>query len=85
MAHAAAHDHGVPTSFVKRWLFSTNHKDIGTLNLIIAIIAGIIGGLLSVIMRFHHVAWSHHDLLHGDAGFDRWFCQLDGSDHDRRA
>ncbi len=35
----------------RRWFFSTNHKDIGTLYIIFAIFAGIVGGVFSVIMR----------------------------------
>ena len=48
--HDHAHDHHTP-GFVQRWLYSTNHKDIGTLYLVFSVIAGLIGGLFSVIMR----------------------------------
>ena len=48
--HAHDHHDHKPGFFV-RWFLSTNHKDIGTLYLIFAVIAGLIGGLFSVIMR----------------------------------
>ena len=52
MAHAsAAHDdHALPTGW-KRYVYSTNHKDIGTMYLWFAIFAGVVGGILSIFMR----------------------------------
>src|SRR6201997_5166561 len=43
-----AHDH--PTGW-KRFVYSTNHKDIGTMYLVFAIIAGCIGAAMSIAIR----------------------------------
>jgi len=44
------HDHK-PTGFLDRWLFTTNHKDIGTLYLGLSLIAFLIGGVMAMIIR----------------------------------
>ena len=53
MAHAAHGDeeaHEIPHGW-RRFLYSTNHKDIGTMYLVFALIGGIVGGILSIAMR----------------------------------
>ena len=54
LQNAATHaenGHAIPTGFVRRWLYSTNHKDIGTMYIIFSILAALIGGGFSIFMR----------------------------------
>jgi cytochrome c oxidase subunit 1 len=53
--------HGKP-SFVRRWLMSTNHKDIGTLYITMAFIGACVGGMLSEIMR-QQLMYPHNTLV----------------------
>ena len=57
------HDH-TPTGF-RRWAYSTNHKDIGSMYIIFAVIAGVIGGIMSMIMRTE-LAFPGDSILGGD-------------------
>ncbi|MEE1557027.1 MAG: cbb3-type cytochrome c oxidase subunit I, partial [Alphaproteobacteria bacterium] len=49
-AAQAHHAHAHPQGW-RRWLYSTNHKDIGTMYIVFAVVFGIIGGLFSMLLR----------------------------------
>lgn len=48
--HHDDHHHG-PEKGIKRWLYTTNHKDLGTLYLWFAFISFFIGGLMALVIR----------------------------------
>jgi cytochrome c oxidase subunit I len=62
---AVEHDHGHAPGFFVRWFCSTNHKDIGTLYMIFAVVAGLIGGAASVWMRLNLMHPGSHYVPNG--------------------
>ncbi len=50
LAHDDHHDHG-PEKGLKRWLFTTNHKDIGTLYLLFSLLMFFVGGAMAMVIR----------------------------------
>src|SRR5512145_2325665 len=44
------HEHG-PEKGIARWLFTTNHKDIGTMYLVFALIMLFVGGAMALVIR----------------------------------
>ena len=48
-----------------RWLYSTNHKDIGILYLVLALFSGLIGTMLSVMIRME-LALAGRGMLDGN-------------------
>jgi cytochrome c oxidase subunit 1 len=48
--HHDGHDHG-PEKGIKRWIFATNHKDIGTMYLVFSLIMFLVGGSMAMVIR----------------------------------
>ena len=56
---AAVHHHGPPTSFIRKYVFSIDHKVIGIQYLLLALFSVFLGMLMSIMMRMN-MTWPGH-------------------------
>ena len=54
--HDAVHRHEAPTSFIRKYIFSLDHKVIGIQYIILALVAVLVGMTMSVLMRLN-LSW----------------------------
>ena len=55
-AHAEVHRHPAPTSFIRKYIFSVDHKVIGIQYILLALAAVLVGMTMSVLMRMN-LSW----------------------------
>src|SRR5881227_1381891 len=62
--HAEVHRHPAPTGFIRKYIFSLDHKVIGIQYIILALTAVLVGMIMSVLMRVN-LSWpgSHIKIL----------------------
>src|SRR5213080_583602 len=54
--HAEVHRHPAPTSFIRKYIFSLDHKVIGIQYILLALTAVLVGMIMSVLMRVN-LSW----------------------------
>jgi cytochrome c oxidase subunit 1 len=57
--HAAAHHHAPPSGFIRKYIFSLDHKVIGIQYLLLALFSVFVGLIMSVLMRLN-LTWPDH-------------------------
>jgi cytochrome c oxidase subunit 1 len=57
--HAAAHHHGAPKGFIRKYIFSIDHKVIGIQYLMLALFSVVLGMIMSILMRLN-MTWPQH-------------------------
>ena len=70
--HADSHDddHGLPPrSSIKRWILTTNHKDVGILYLVTSLFFLVFGGVMALLFRFQ--LWESGGWVMSDAAFNQ--------------
>jgi cytochrome c oxidase subunit I+III len=69
-AEADKHEHSLPPkSTVRRWLVTTNHKDIGALYIVTALFFLVAGGILAMLLRMQ--LWSPGGTILGGQGYNQ--------------